>query len=182
MGRRVVIVFLPFVLFLGCVCGPVCNKPYIRVANDCCLDKNDNRICDRDEATTTTTKPATTTSSSTTTSLPPQEDRPPARGELIKLELSSPEVYVGENVKVIGTFRNLGSSDVSAVLRYNVISSENGIAVFSGEATEVAAGSDGKVFSSYTPKKPGKYVIRGRVYFLDKISSEQSATLLVKAR
>ncbi|MDP3734207.1 MAG: hypothetical protein Q8R37_03175 [Nanoarchaeota archaeon] len=27
----------------------VCNKPYILVGTECCLDKNDNSICDRDE-------------------------------------------------------------------------------------------------------------------------------------
>jgi len=27
----------------------VCNKPYILVGNSCCLDKNDNGICDNDE-------------------------------------------------------------------------------------------------------------------------------------
>lgn len=28
---------------------PVCNKPYILVGYDCCLDKDDNSICDKDE-------------------------------------------------------------------------------------------------------------------------------------
>tara|TARA_Y100000031_G_C8222225_1_gene386531 strand:+ start:241 stop:1896 length:1656 start_codon:yes stop_codon:yes gene_type:complete len=32
---------------------PVCNKPYILVGNDCCLDKDDNSICDTDEKTET---------------------------------------------------------------------------------------------------------------------------------
>ena len=27
----------------------VCNKPYIRFETNCCLDKNDNKICDGDE-------------------------------------------------------------------------------------------------------------------------------------
>ncbi len=27
-----------------------CNKPYILVGNDCCLDEDDNSICDKDEA------------------------------------------------------------------------------------------------------------------------------------
>ncbi len=27
----------------------VCNKPYIRIGMECCLDQNDNKICDRDE-------------------------------------------------------------------------------------------------------------------------------------
>lgn len=29
--------------------GPTCNKPYILVGTECCLDKNDNAICDKDE-------------------------------------------------------------------------------------------------------------------------------------
>ena len=28
-----------------------CNKPYTLVGNSCCLDKNDNKICDKDEET-----------------------------------------------------------------------------------------------------------------------------------
>tara|TARA_Y100000310_G_C20680163_1_gene815466 strand:+ start:1077 stop:2279 length:1203 start_codon:yes stop_codon:yes gene_type:complete len=27
----------------------VCDKPYIRIGMECCLDQNDNKICDRDE-------------------------------------------------------------------------------------------------------------------------------------
>lgn len=30
----------------------VCNKPYIRVGIECCLDQNDNKICDKDETKT----------------------------------------------------------------------------------------------------------------------------------
>ncbi|KKP28283.1 MAG: hypothetical protein UR15_C0028G0007 [Parcubacteria group bacterium GW2011_GWA2_31_28] len=27
----------------------ICNKPYIRVGTECCVDKDDNNICDNDE-------------------------------------------------------------------------------------------------------------------------------------
>jgi hypothetical protein len=40
----------------GCVQTPTCNKPYILVGNDCCLDKDDNSICDSDETTKEITK------------------------------------------------------------------------------------------------------------------------------
>ena len=43
---------LLFVVFFlsGCQAGEVvCNEPYIHVGNDCCLDKNNNSICDTDE-------------------------------------------------------------------------------------------------------------------------------------
>ncbi|MFH1055700.1 MAG: hypothetical protein V1744_06365 [Candidatus Altiarchaeota archaeon] len=43
----------------------VCNPPYIKVGGKCCLDRNDNRICDKDE--TTTTQPRQTTQTTQTT-------------------------------------------------------------------------------------------------------------------
>jgi hypothetical protein len=42
----------------------VCNPPYMRLGSGCCLDRDNNRICDADE--TTTTLPTTTTSTHTT--------------------------------------------------------------------------------------------------------------------
>lgn len=42
----------------------VCNKPYIRVGKSCCLDRNNDNICDKD-------KPIIPTTTTTTTSLPP---------------------------------------------------------------------------------------------------------------
>ena len=58
---------------LGLIKGPkpppqpeiVCNPPYIRVGATCCLDRNGNSICDKDE-----TWPKTTTSTTSTTTLP----------------------------------------------------------------------------------------------------------------
>ena len=64
-------VLLAFVslLFVGLILGcsdfgqaPTCNKPYILVGTDCCLDQNDNAICDSDESAT----PGATTPESTT--------------------------------------------------------------------------------------------------------------------
>jgi hypothetical protein len=68
-------IVLLFVLFLFCCCLQsderlVCNKPYIAVPKGCCLDLNDNTVCDSLEATTTistTTSTTSTTTSSTTT-------------------------------------------------------------------------------------------------------------------
>ena len=59
-----------FLVFSGCVQqGLVCNKPYILVGNNCCLDKDSNNICDNDELPTTTLSPSTTTLQATTTTL-----------------------------------------------------------------------------------------------------------------
>jgi hypothetical protein len=50
------IIFLGIILVLAFICGvegctPTCNKPYILVGTGCCLDQNDNNVCDSDEET-----------------------------------------------------------------------------------------------------------------------------------
>lgn len=48
----------------------VCNSPYIRVGTECCLDQNDNNICDLDEAPPINPSDNDTTD---TVVLPPEE-------------------------------------------------------------------------------------------------------------
>lgn len=59
MKLKYLTLFLVIFIFLISACAtqpatqptqPVCNKPYILVGNDCCLDKDDNGICDKDES------------------------------------------------------------------------------------------------------------------------------------
>src|SRR3989338_9356658 len=55
MKLKHLILSLVILIFLISSCAnqpkqPVYNKPYILVGNECCLDKNDNSICDKDEA------------------------------------------------------------------------------------------------------------------------------------
>jgi hypothetical protein len=83
---KTIIVFALLLAFSGCICCPIdlsalgagdfggfegedvefCVRPYIQVGSECCLDANDNGICDRDEAvsesTTSTTAPEPSTS------------------------------------------------------------------------------------------------------------------------
>lgn len=49
---KIAIFLILYLFIVGCLqqqAAPVCNKPYILVGTSCCLDKNDNKICDRDE-------------------------------------------------------------------------------------------------------------------------------------
>ena len=67
------IIFFPIILFLvllisGCVQQVICDPPYILVGTECCLDVNENKICDVDETTTTTV--ATTVVTTTETTIP----------------------------------------------------------------------------------------------------------------
>lgn len=44
-----ILMILSLLILVGCQQKVVCNKPYILVGKDCCLDKNNNSICDKDE-------------------------------------------------------------------------------------------------------------------------------------
>lgn len=80
VGRKhlIVLLVLGVVLISGCTQkqeAPVmtnlgCNRPYIKVGNDCCLDEDGDSICDRDKPVTSSssTLTATTTTSIVTTS------------------------------------------------------------------------------------------------------------------
>lgn len=64
------IIILPIILLLvvitsGCVNQVTCNPPYILVGTECCLDANDNKICDKDETTTVATTVLTTAETTT---------------------------------------------------------------------------------------------------------------------
>lgn len=43
------LIILSIFLVSGCVKEVTCSKPYIQVGTDCCLDSNDNSMCDKDE-------------------------------------------------------------------------------------------------------------------------------------
>ena len=49
--KRVIILGVLLSVLLVVSCGETieCNEPYILVGTDCCLDKDDNSICDKDE-------------------------------------------------------------------------------------------------------------------------------------
>jgi len=47
--KWIVIVFILFLSTSGCS-KIVCNQPYIKVGNQCCLDQNSDSICDSDES------------------------------------------------------------------------------------------------------------------------------------
>lgn len=58
--KKILLIILVLALFLlgcgeesqitgGAITAPVCNSPYILVGTSCCLDQNNNKICDKDE-------------------------------------------------------------------------------------------------------------------------------------
>ncbi|MBI4439408.1 hypothetical protein HY638_00380 [Candidatus Woesearchaeota archaeon] len=47
--KKLIVVCSLALLLVGCVEKSVCNKPYITVGKDCCLDTNDNKVCDKED-------------------------------------------------------------------------------------------------------------------------------------
>lgn len=57
MNKHILILILGIMILAisGCTQKVVCNDPYIQVGSECCLDRDTNYICDKDEIKTTLT-------------------------------------------------------------------------------------------------------------------------------
>lgn len=53
MNKFLLVMFIAVIFLAGCVqtSKVVCNDPYLKVGDSCCLDKDANAVCDRDEMT-----------------------------------------------------------------------------------------------------------------------------------
>ncbi|MFH0831707.1 MAG: hypothetical protein V1886_02465 [archaeon] len=53
LGGIIVIALIAIIIYviLNKAASPACNSPYMLAGNSCCLDQNDNGICDKDETT-----------------------------------------------------------------------------------------------------------------------------------
>jgi hypothetical protein len=51
LKKILLLISIILLVLIGCSTQPtvVCNKPYILVGTECCLDQNDNSVCDKDE-------------------------------------------------------------------------------------------------------------------------------------
>jgi len=90
----------------------VCNAPYMRYAVECCLDQNDNKICDRDERDLTTEEKDKEKKANKETPsgiLPPVKD-PPS-------EPTKPDTSVKDYISFSGKFDTKRISDVGWVLK-----------------------------------------------------------------
>ncbi len=65
---RLTILIALSILFSGCIgSDPICEQPYILHDTGCCLDVNNDSICDTDKQPTTTSQSTSTTTIATTT-------------------------------------------------------------------------------------------------------------------
>jgi len=94
-----VLVIVGIIVISGCIQQEVtCNPPYIKVGISCCLDINNNSICDKDETLPTQTQQ--TTSSQTTTSIITSEKTFAVVSEVV--DGDTIKLQTGETVRLLG--------------------------------------------------------------------------------
>jgi hypothetical protein len=197
--------FLLVVLTLGCVNDKfACNSPYILVGNNCCLDRNSNKICDSDEISLTATSSTSTSisttvtlSTSTTTSTQPTTIRIPTKtitktmtaGSLAPLKywltferMDAANIWVnsGDPVEITMSFLNRGE-EVSATFKGTVITTFDGsiVSFLEGDAISVLPREQVDITAEFTPQNPGRYIIKGKIYYADEATGEKSLILNV---
>jgi hypothetical protein len=170
------LVILPIISLIGCTSGPVCNKPYIWVGNDCCLDRDDNKICDKDDVVIETT--TSTSSIITTTSTLPQLPKNHL-GVFELLEVDRTKVHVGEEVEVKAIFRNDWTNPAYAAFRGKASLDSAVVDVLNSEGVIVPAKQEQALIAYFTPQIPGSYTISGRVDAGTGMTEERSVILNV---
>jgi hypothetical protein len=100
------------------------------------------------------------------------------KGDLVEIS-NKPWAYVGETVQINVLFRNSGIRTETASFKGTIKLNDKILQVIQSEEIDVLSG-DATTFSSYfTPEKPGRYVISGRVTYNKKITYEKGSVLNV---
>jgi len=117
-------------LFSGCT-APGCDSPYIQTDKGCCPDRNNNSICDADDAATTA----------------PDAAESMCSGELVVVYADKIWLYTGESTRITASFRNNGNaSSLPATLRIRSVAGnstnillERNVTAEPGETVNVTA-------------------------------------------
>jgi len=151
MKVKFLLTVLLLICFLGCVSSP---------------EKKDTKTTNT-KATTTTINPW------------PETISPECQGQLV---LSSDKIwlYVGERVNLLAVFKNVGYTSFPVVFKGKATLDNSIEGIFESEEIESHSGETINLTTTFTPLKPGRYTISGKVYFCDKTSNEKSTILNVR--
>jgi len=86
---------------------------------------------------------------------------------------------VGETVPLIAKFENTGEKELEAQFKGQINRGESIIQILESEKVMVPVSSTNDFNFYFTPEKPGKYVISGRIFYSGKKTFESSTTLEV---
>ncbi|MEA2037340.1 MAG: hypothetical protein U9O94_07555 [Nanoarchaeota archaeon] len=90
--------------------------------------------------------------------------------------------YVGDPIEVVAVFRNIGTRIVSARFKGSVKLKGKIVQVIESEEVDVGSGEAIDLRAYFTPNKPGKYEITGRVLFNRKLTFEKGSLISIDSR
>lgn len=100
------------------------------------------------------------------------------KGELVQIS-NKPWAYVGETVQINMLFQNLGVRTVTAYFKGNIRKDDKIVEVIQTEEIDVPSSESMNFFTYFTPEKPGRYIISGRVIYNKKLTYEKGSVLNV---
>ena len=98
---------------------------------------------------------------------------------VLKTIITNIKAEVGEITPVIAVVQNIGESAVKARFKGNVESSGRIVELLESEELLVQPGSEMNLTTFFTPKEPGRYIIKGRVYYGNKQTFENTGIVNV---
>ena len=166
MKVKFLLTVLLLICFLGCVSSP---------------EKKDTKTTTTLPSTSGPSGPAGPASAATTTTINPWPEKisPECQGQLV---LSSDKIwlYTGERVNLLAVFKNVGYTSFPVVFKGKATLDNSIEGIFESEEIESHSGETINLTTTFTPLKPGRYTISGKVYFCDKTSNEKSTILNVR--
>jgi len=100
-------------------------------------------------------------------------------GELLQLD-ASPNITLGEMVKVDGLFKNTGQLPAMSKLVLEVSQGGNLVGNMAGDEREVNIGGIEKLTAFYRPGSPGRYRITGYVSYEGKLTDRKDVDVEVR--
>lgn len=93
-------------------------------------------------------------------------------GELLDM-LTSPNITLGDVLKIDGIFKNTGQLPVKSKLTVDVYEGSRLIDTTEGEEKEVGIGGVTNLTAYYRPESAGKFLLKGEVWFEGKVSNQR---------
>ena len=101
-----------------------------------------------------------------------------AQGELLEVR-NKPWSVVGEDIPITASFRNNGAKAVRAFFKGTIMLGNEVVEVIETENKLISPGETADFRHIFTPAKPGKYYVSGRVYYGNKQTFEKASIMNV---
>jgi len=101
------------------------------------------------------------------------------QGVLLRID-NQPWAETDDIIRIAAIFKNTGSRVVNAKFRGTIEKDEKIVEVIDTDFFRIAPQETSELDTFFNPKEPGRYIVRGRVIYNEKLSFEKSSILTVK--